>query len=351
MKHHSNCKLSGRALPRCTDVHIGYWVLALMVGMALACDSGDKAGAGRSATTVGETEQQRAQYEGLIRQLSSCRITKSGLDDSCPAYKQLRAAGTGKHAQNVIVEAIAREEHPDFIVALMDIVASSASDNPKVGKMLLEQMGHAAAAVRKKAIYALTSPAAKGVVGRVPKLVAAMEKDADIYVREKACEYAGKTGDSRLIPVYRKLTENSIESGLYADCMRGLVATWLSWPSYTTTSEAGYRLTLERLKQTPRDDLHPPSLVMSEFTHLEDATNDKLEEWATKATFYDKRELAGVLTDIVKDEAAGWMVRSSVVRVLAKLLNEKQLEALAKDCAKCNSHVAKALSEAVANKK
>ena len=90
---------------------------------------------------------------------------------------------------------------------------------------------------------------------------------------------------------------------------------------------------------------------MSEFTHLEDATNDKLEEWATKATFYDKRELAGVLTDIVKDEAAGWMVRSSVVRVLAKLLNEKQLEALAKDCAKCNSHVAKALSEAVANKK
>ncbi len=328
----------------------------------------------------------KAQYEKLMLQLSTCKVTDKGIDYKCPAYKTLRKAsnirtslkdwsgsmrslgkkhlahahpavrikaaglmgsffGSNKGTQQTVLSAIDKEKHVAVTVAMMSVVASSASKNPAVGKMLMTKVDDKSPLVRKKAISGLASSWAKGVKGRIPKLIDKMTKDSDMSVRKAACEAAGSIGDESLIPVYKKLTKASVDPALYSSCMSGLLDTWLDFPFYETHSKAGYKLTMKRLKKKPRDDKHPPWSMMSSFQYVGDKKSDKLKKWRAYADFYKKKDLIAVLSDIVTDEKANWMARTATVRSLAKLMKKSKFEKLLADCAQCNSHVLKQLKD------
>ena len=379
----------------------------LLMACSVGCKGNDKANASEKETSdvpadlSGAVEEAKArlddgkaltakQYEALMLKLTTCKVTDDGIEHKCEAYKELRKAsnlkttakdwggamsglgkkhlghkhpavrikaaqlmssffGSNKKTQNTILDAIAKEKEPPVVVAMMDVVASSASKNAKVGEMLLDMLDHKAPIVRKKAVYGLSSSWAKDVDGRIAKLITKMEDDPDPKTQQAACEYAGKTGDEKLIPVYKKLTKKSVDKDLRASCMKGLVETWFSYPFYGTYSEAGYKLTIDRLNKTPRSEAFPPWGIMSSFEYLENEKSDGLKKWRQKATWYDKKELIAALVSIVKDEEANWMGRSGAVRSLAKLMKKKKFKKLADECeGKCNSHVAKALKDAVA---
>lgn len=332
------------------------------------------------------------EYEALLLALSTCKVTEEGnIDSHCEALGKLQSArnaqtagaglmgmmgglgkkhikhespavriqaaslmgsvfGADKDTQATIVKAIEEEKEPAVTAALVDVIGSKGAD-PDVGKTLLKMADHASPIVRKKALSWLSTSFSKDVPGRVEKLLEKMEKDPDAKTQAYACKIAGKTGDDKLIPAYEKLTADEKNPDLYGECMEGLLTTWNSYPFFDTSSEKGYKLFVKRLLDAPRSEKRPPWTIMSSIGYL-GGDSDALKKWRATATWYKQDELVKAIGEVIKDEKANWLGRTGGVKALVGLkVDKKVLEALDKDCEKCNSNVQKAIKEAVAGAK
>ncbi len=333
-----------------------------------------------------------AQYEKLLLALAECKVTDDGIDYKCDAYKKIQKArnakttlkdmagamsglgkkhlghkhpavriraaqmmssflGSSEETRKIILATIAKEKHPAVVAALMEVVGSSGSKDPAVGKMLLAKADDPSPVVRRKAIGWLTSSWSKKVAGRIAKLKEKMEKDPDPKTQQAACSQAGKTGDDQLIPAYTKLTKDDKNPDLYSACMKGLLEMFASYPFFETHSEKAYKLFLKRLGDKPRSEKRPPWSIMSSVGHLGDK-RDKLKKWRANAPWFKAADVIKALEAVVKDEKANWMARTGAVKsILALGAKKAQLEALEKACKDCNNHVKKSLKDAVGKAK
>jgi hypothetical protein len=214
--------------------------------------------------------------------------------------------------------------------AFLRVIADHGMKNRKVGAILVGATRHADKDVRLQGIYALSSPANRGVPDATTRLAALATDDPEPKVRQAACEYSGRLGSDDLLPMYEKLTASSVDHEMYAACMEGLVAMFHNHPSFDTANEGAYKLFLRRLDAKPRTEHSPPWNVMSTFCYFSHESDlDKLAAWKKQATWFKPADVKRAMSDVVSDKTASWMARAAAVESMVGLgASKSELEAL-----------------------
>ncbi|MCB9543608.1 MAG: hypothetical protein R3F65_19340 [bacterium] len=347
-------------------------LMALIVG----CSDGpsaptDKAGKGEaavaeatkaaaSAKTIRESAAEEtfdvAGYEKLLTGLAACEVGASGIARDCPAWKafdeirrdrrtlmrdmttelaavgrrnlshespavRLQAArlasslfGGDAESRDALVAAARTEQNPHVLRAMLRAVRSSIGRSDAVRDLLVQMADHPDEQVRVTVLGALSAGWAAGTEGTLEKVLAAVEGDPSPQVRAYACRQLGDRADERALPLLEKLTAGPAgDEALYEACFRGLIGMWAAPVPHKQPSEKAYRLTLNRLRATPRSEQQPP---WGAIANLEWATKPAL---ATAAPWYDKGELIEALADLAGDRQAHWLARSGAVKIMGRL--------------------------------
>lgn len=336
-------------------------------------------------------------YEALIVGLAGCEVKGTQIDSKCEALKAYRdgmkgrdllrnikgdlrelgkkllghaspavrmkgaelfgsVLGTSPEAQATVLEAYAKETHPAVQVTLLRVVANDGAKNEKIGQLLISALDSKDLDVRAQAIYALSSSWNKKLVGGAERLAKAAESDADMQTRKAACEYAGKLGDDKLIAMYTRLTEPTVEPALQSSCMKGLIEMWADYPHFENASEAAYRLTVKLLERTPRTKHMPSWVAIANIGRLA-GDSDGLTGWKTRAPWFDAVAMRKVLASVVLDGAVDDLAVSQSIAVISALGGEasevaalkKQLEGSTR--LRANGVVAKAFDKVLAEQK
>jgi hypothetical protein len=340
----------------------------------------DKVASATGALTKGGPALTLEQYEALMLGLAKCQLNDSGIDYKCPelkTYNEARNRGTAlrdlagrssdlglkhmKHAspavrytaagmlgsffgakpevQEAVIKAIPEEKDPLVLAALIRAVASTAKRNPKVGELLIKLADHEAERVRIEVIGWLTTSFCEGLAGGADKVIEKIEKDPSQKVQQSACENAGKTGDPRLMPIFKKLTKKADDNPMYSSCMRGLIDMWNPFLSREAPLSAdAYKLTINRLNDKPRGKDRPPWLIMSNLGRAPKGP----------PAWYKPASVAKALQSIALDEAANWMARTGACRSLGELKATKELEAIGKALADKTTFEDKQIAKAAA---
>ena len=302
------------------------------------------------------------QYEKLLVGLSACSVDDRGIDRKCAAWTAYNEArrnrrnliktaggglsalgrkhiahdnpavrlqastlmgslfGASKDSQAAIIEAARKEQVPGVLKAMIRTVSSSIGKNEDILKLVMDNAAHENEKVRKEVVSALTSSWARTTTGTLEKAMEMVEKDASPEVRRYGCSRLGARGDERALPLLEKMTTDAKKDPrLYADCMRGLIGMWSSPIVHETPSEKAYKLTMKRLKETPRDEHKPAWASLSSMMW---AKNQKFQ---ARATWFKQADLVAALSDIVKDRSAYWMARTGAVDTLKELGAEKSV--------------------------
>jgi HEAT repeat protein len=297
-------------------------------------------------------------YEELILGLASCKLDSQGIDRSCEAFKRYTeargrntvigdlagrssklgikllghksptvrfvAAGLLRSysdietaAQEAVLKAVPAEKSPSVLAQLVLAVSPGAKTNPEVAKLLLKLADHAEEPVRLAVVRWLTSRWSEGVKGAPEKLMERIRRDPAPGVRRLACRSAGRTGDDRLVPIYRKLTQNpDADPETYASCMRGLIEMWNPLMSRPKLSRKAYVLSLARMNEKPRGKNRPPWIIPKEFGRIPHG----------EPPWYEKDEVVKMLLAVALDQRARWLARAGAVRALGKLKAEHALQ-------------------------
>jgi hypothetical protein len=325
------------------------------------------------------------EYEKLLLDLAKCSFKETGIDWSCPEYKAYRESrnrntaikdlagmsstlglkhmkhenpavrytaagllrsffGSKPETQDAVIKAAPEEKNPVVLAALIAAVGSSMKQNPKVAELVLKMVDHEAEQVRIESLGWLTSSWGRGVEGAVDKVLEKLQKDPSVKVQRVACENAGKTGDKRLLAIYKKMTQKPEENpDLYSSCMRGLLDMWNPFMSGDVPASVdAYKLTMNRLRDKPRSKNRPPWIIMSNFGRTPKG----------ETPWYKQAEVVKALADIALDGNAHWMARTACCRALGELKAQKELTAIkTKLAAKTDfddKNVVKAADEAIA---
>lgn len=363
--------------------HIPRWrssTLLLVGGLVLVGCRGDRpagpqpgsgSGAGRPARPAAEKALRKkpngalseAQLERLLLDLASCDLGQRGVSMDCEAfraYQRARRRATGdltsistrvalrhlRHGSATVrliaaglvgappgasgavlqaaVRAIPEEKHPLVLARLITAVAPAAKDDPVVAQLVLQLADHPAEAARQETMVWLASDLFAQVQGAVDKVIEKIETDPSAKVRQAACRNAGRSGDERLVPIYRMLTRQpQRQPELYAACMQGLMALWN--PLLTRTappSGRAFALTLARMNEKPRSRVRPPWQVMRDFGRVPPG----------KPRWYRNSEQAvrRLLLEVALDGQARWLARTGAVWSLGRLGARAELGRIAK---------------------
>lgn len=335
-------------------------------GSAVTRASGSNAPKSSGApVTDGKPTGGEGEYEKLVLALSSCTAKEDAgtyfgyLDNACPALKALndwRAVpdnskkmgdtsalgvklisnesaairlyaaqmmeslfGTKPEALKALLAQVKVEKEPAVLKAILHASANNGGRNPEIGAMLLELANHANPNVRATAAVSISSSWNKDMKGAPEKLAEMMEKDAEMSVRKAACAYAGQLGAASLVPVYERLTDPKADQELAAECMRGVLDMWASYPLWERADEGAYKLTLKRLDQTPRTDKFPPWTMFGRIQNVGEGKGDSFDKWKAGAKWFDAAAVRKSLAGVVLDKKANWMARTGAVKAAIAL--------------------------------
>ncbi len=297
-----------------------------------------------------------AEYERLMLTLKDCELQDRGIDRKCPAWEtfdharktrgsklrgmndqlaqlgqkyitdpspaiRLHAAslmgslvGASPESQALIIKTLKTEQNPQVMRALIRTVSSKVAENAELCEALKSLAGHSDENVRIALNDAFTSTWAAGTEGTLELAMKAVENDPSPKVREQACKRLGNRAEEKVLPLLEKMTLAPGDNPkLYAACMNGLTAMWSAPVVPKTPSEKAYRLTIQRLSQTPRTEQMPPWNIMP---NLAWAAKDQLK---AAEPWLNVDDLKRVLTEIVSDRNAHWMARTSAINTLRRL--------------------------------
>lgn len=337
-------------------------------GDGKAPGSGGSAKANPSGSNAAKTDGPTGgdgDYEKLVLALSSCTAKEDGntyygyIDSACPALKALNEwkavkenykkmgdtnalgvkligheaaavrlyaaqmmeslTGTKDDALKALLAQVKAEKDPAVLKAILHASANNGARNADIGKMLLDLAAHENANVRATAAVSIASPWNKEMKGAPEKLAEMMEKDKEMSVRKAACGYAGQLDAPLLVPVYDRMTDPKVEEELAAECMKGLLEMWASYPLWERHNEDAYKLTLKRLEQTPRTDKMPPWTIMGTLGNVGEGKGASFDKWKAASTWFDAAALRKALGGIVLDGKANWMARTGAVKAAIAL--------------------------------
>lgn len=295
-------------------------------------------------------------YEKLLLDLAACEIDQSGIDRDCAAWQafdgarkdkktllrnmagelgaigrrhlrhespavRLQAArlasslfGGDAESRDALVAAARAEQNPHVLRAILRAVRSSIGRSDAVRDLLVAMADHPDEQVRITVLGALSASWARGTEGTLERVIAAVEGDPSPRVRTYACRQLGDRADPRALPLLERLTVAPTGDGkLYSACFRGLIGMWAAPVPHKEPSEKAYRLTLNRLRATPRTEQAPP---WAAIPNLEWAARPEL---AKNAPWFDKSELIEALGELALDRSAHWLARTGAIKTMARL--------------------------------
>lgn len=239
-----------------------------------------------------------------------------------------------------VEEILEKETDPVVLYMALESFSSCGSD-PYFAKFFIKMAEHENPKVREQAAYAIGSPWSKGVEGMAEAIVKLMN-DEDEYVRETACSSAGYLADDDLIEPLVEILDDSGQVELHDACIEGLTRMWLDYPFYYNTSEAAYRATLGYLSKTPRTEEVPCWTCISYVSYVDE---DEVDEWRTRATYFDPDEICNIMIDILTDSDANWLARNETIEVILKLGDDAQKDKLKSTMTGLNDEDASHLQE------
>ena len=181
------------------------------------------------------------------------------------------------------------------------------------------------ALIRKAAVQGFANSWSKDVEGATD-IVIKMMNDTDKDVRKAACSGAGNLGDEAVIEPLVKILNNPDDYEIHGSCIDGLVDLWYDFPFFEKTSEKAYKATMDYLKKTPRTENVPYWTTVGSFKTT--STQDSFTKWKEKATYFKEDEIYNVMVDIIKDENANWLGRSSAIDVIKAHCSEEKYKSL-----------------------
>lgn len=227
--------------------------------------------------------------------------------------------GTKDDALKALLAQVKAEKDPAVLKAILHASANNGARNADIGKMMLELAAHENANVRATAAVSISSPWNKEMKGAPEKLAEMMEKDKEMSVRKAACGYAGQLDAPLLVPVYDRMTDPKVEEELAAECMKGLLEMWASYPLWERHNEDAYKLTLKRLEQTPRSEKLPPWTIMGTLGNVGEGKGESFDKWKAASKWFDAATLRKALGAIALDGKANWMARTGAVKAAIAL--------------------------------
>lgn len=266
----------------------------------------------------GARKDRRTLLRNMAGELSA--IGRRHLGHASPAVRMQAARlasslfGGDTASRDALVKAARTEKDPHVLRAMLRSVRSSIGRSDAVRDLLVEMVDHPDEQVRITVLGALSASWARDTAGTLEKVIAAVESDPSPRVRAYACRQLGDRADPRALPLLEKMTAGPKGDGkLYSACFRGLIGMWAAPVPHKDPSEKAWRLTLERLKATPRTDKVPP---WAAIPNLEWAGRDEL---AKNAPWFDKKALLDALEALALDRDAHWLARTGAIKAMGKL--------------------------------
>jgi hypothetical protein len=302
-------------------------------------------------------------YEMLLLGLKDCKLKGSGIDKGCAGYKTLKKArgrktalkdlagaskgigakhighaspavrlqsaqmmasvfGSDDSTQSIIGKAARVEKNPVVLRAMLRTIGSRHMKTPELKQLFMDMADHADEGVRTEVVIWFLSSFSKGVDDTYAKAITMLDGDASMKLRAMACEKLYGSHNPKAIDHLKKyLKAADTDDKLYTGCFKGAVKTWTGYPKPETPLKAGYELTLEILKATPRTENRPPwnginGLGASTFK----TKNSFDEKWvAAVKDWYKVADLAAALADVAKDRNAKWMARTGAIKAILEI--------------------------------
>ena len=222
-----------------------------------------------------------------------------------------------------VKETLDKETDQVVLYAAIDSL-SSCGEDPYFAKFFIKMAENENPLIREQAAYAIGNQWSIGAEGMEEAIVKLM-KDEDITVQETACSRAGELANDQLIEPLVEILNDPEQIDLHDECIESLMTMWLDSPFYKNTSEAAYRATIEYLSTTPRTEGVP---AWDAVFRLRNIDEEDLDEWKTKATYYDSDEICNIMIDILADPEADWLSRNQAISVIIKIGSDAQKETL-----------------------
>lgn len=234
---------------------------------------------------------------------------------------------TGVSSKNLELakNLIKTEKDPYVLYKATDALSNEAKKDKEVADFLIKMADHENAKIRLEAASALGNSWSKGVDGAVDTVIKLMN-DKDEDVRKTACRYSGKLADESVIEPLVKILNNADDADIHGSCIEGLVYLWYDYPFFENTSEKAYKATMDYLKKTPRTDKVPAWTGVGAFRTT--STQDSFKKWKEKATYFNVDEVYNVMVDIIKDENASYLARTSAIDVIKSHCSEEKFKGL-----------------------
>jgi hypothetical protein len=300
-----------------------------------------------------EDEGDRAAVAAVAARLGKQHLTHASAAVRIQSVSLL--AESGEPAAGAAISAAIDDEEDEATRRAMVSEAASAvplipveADTIGLGPMFIDLARDDDAEIRLLASGWLITPPFP-VDGATDAVIEMMRNDPDVGVRGQVCQSAAGLGRDEVVAAMAAVTAlpDRAPGEMYERCMSGLVEAWVT-PWYPINEKA-YRLTLDRLRATPRTDRTPPADALG-FLLLLGTDHEQLDAWRAKATWFSAADLIEVLAAIAADTRAAVPARTTAIEVTRVLgAGRPRLEKLKKALGKKpDAEVAKAMDAALA---
>ena len=234
---------------------------------------------------------------------------------------------TGVSEKNIErAKKLIKDEKDEYVIfKAVKALSNSAAKDKEIADFLIANSEHENAKIRTQVAYALGNSWSKGVDGAVDTIIKLMN-DKDMSVRKAACSSSGKLADEKVIDPLVEILKNADEADLHSSCIDGLNHLWYDFPFFENTSEKAYNATMDYLKTTPRTDKIPSWSAVGSFRTT--STQDSFKEWKEKATYFNVDDIYNIMVDIIKDENANYLARTSAIDVIKSHCSEEKFAEL-----------------------
>ena len=222
-----------------------------------------------------------------------------------------------------VKETLDKETDQVVLYAAIDSL-SSCGEDPYFAKFFIKMAENENPRIREEAAFAIGNRWSIGAEGMEETITKLME-DEDENVRATACSRAGELANDELLEPLMEILNDPDRIDLHDECFESLMTMWLDSPFYNNMSEAAYRATIDYLSTTPRTEGIPSWDCVFRLRNIDE---EDLDEWKTKATYYDSDEICNIMIDILVDPEADWLARNQAISVILTIGSDTQKEKL-----------------------
>ena len=222
-----------------------------------------------------------------------------------------------------VKETLDKETDQVVLYAAIDSL-SSCGEDPYFAKFFIKMAENENPRIREEAAFAIGNRWSIGAEGMEETITKLME-DEDEDVRATACSRAGELANDELLEPLMEILNDPDRIDLHDECFESLMTMWLDAPFYNNMSEAAYRATIDYLSTTPRTEGIPSWDCVFRLCNIDE---EDLDEWKTKATYYDSDEICNIMIDILADPEADWLARNQAIGVILTIGSDTQKEKL-----------------------